>query len=491
MMNGNPLERCVRRLVHLPLAGELTDAQLLERFVTRRDEVAFEVLVRRHGPKVLGVCRRLLRQEQDAEDAFQATFLVLVRKAASIGRSQAVGPWLYRVAYRLALRAKVQADKRAARLNNHPDLATVVWPPDPLWGDLRAALDEEVNRLPAKYRAPFILCYLDGKTNAEAARELNCPKGTVLSRLAWARERLRIRLIRRGLTLSAGLLAAELGAKRATAVVPVTLAAATLKAARLVVMGQGVANAIPGPVILLTKGALQTMRLTQGMVLVVCVLAAGTAGLAGVLARQTTGAGRVAGPLVKGPDTPEDKQDEPPRKPEPRKYAFEMDHKPWASVLEWYSGLSGLPYVGQVKPTGTFTFLPAPGKRQFTLEEITDVLNEALLAQKYVLVRRNRAFTVLTAEEKIDATLLPRVRLDELEQRGKTELVTVVLPLANPTSREVVAEVKKMLGPFGEVVLERANQLILKDAAGNLQRIQQTIKDVEAREAEKKRDSKE
>src|SRR5262245_60587485 len=99
MLNGNqsPVLRYVRRLVHLPCAATLTDAQLLERFVAQRDEVAFEVLVGRHGPKVLGVCRRVLRQEQDAEDAFQATFLVLVRKAASIGRGQSVGHWLYRV----------------------------------------------------------------------------------------------------------------------------------------------------------------------------------------------------------------------------------------------------------------------------------------------------------------------------------------------------------------------------------------------------------
>src|SRR5262249_41418218 len=113
--NQSPVARFVRRLVHLPGVGDLPDAQLLERLVARRDEVAFEVLIGRHGPKVLGVCRRVLRQEQDAEDAFQATFLLLVRKAAAIGRGQAVGPWLYRVAYRVALRAQGLAGERPAR----------------------------------------------------------------------------------------------------------------------------------------------------------------------------------------------------------------------------------------------------------------------------------------------------------------------------------------------------------------------------------------
>jgi RNA polymerase sigma factor (sigma-70 family) len=489
--NPSPVARFVRRMVHLPGAGELTDAQLLERFVARRDEVAFEVLVGRHGPKVLGVCRRVLRQEQDAEDAFQATFLLLVRKAASIGRGQAVGPWLYRVAYRVALRAKVLADKRAARLTHSPDGPAVVRPPDESWSDLRPVLDEEVNRLPEKYRAPFILCYLDGKTNAEAARELGCPRGTVQSRLAWARERLRARLIRRGLTLSAGLLAVELGANKAAAAVPAALAAATLKGARLVVLGQAVGDVVSGQVALLMKGALQTMRWTQGMIVVACVLVVGALGLGGVLARQSAGTRPVAGPLVSGPDALSDRQDQPPAKAEPKRHTFEMRDKPWASVLEWYSDLSGLPYVGTVKPTGTFTFLPPPGKRQFTIEEVTDFLNEALLTQRYLLIRRDASFTVLPAEEKIDPTLLPRVGIDDLEKRGRTELVTVVLPLTNLTAKDLAPDVKKMLGPFGEIVLlEKANQIILQDTAGNLRRIHQTIKDVEAREAEKKRDPK-
>src|SRR5262249_24569164 len=158
-----------------------------ERFVRRRDEAAFEALVWRHAPLVLGVCRRVLRHEQDAEDAFQATFLTLVRKARSIGRKQSVGSWLYKVAYRAAVQAKAAAGRRAAR--EKPWAGEPAGEPseDVIWRDLRPVLDEEVGRLPARYRVPFVLCYLNGKTSAEAAREIGCPAGTIMSRLAWAR----------------------------------------------------------------------------------------------------------------------------------------------------------------------------------------------------------------------------------------------------------------------------------------------------------------
>src|SRR5262249_31616689 len=148
--------------------------------------------------------------EHDAEDAFQATFLILVRKAGSLGRPELLGNWLYGVAYRTAARARAEATRR--RFREVPlidrDLPAKESTPDGVWRDLRPVLDEEINRLPDKYRAPFVLCYLEGKTNEEAARQLGCPLGTVLSRLARARERLRLRLTSRGLTLSVGLLGA-------------------------------------------------------------------------------------------------------------------------------------------------------------------------------------------------------------------------------------------------------------------------------------------
>jgi RNA polymerase sigma factor (sigma-70 family) len=185
--------------------GGLTDAQLLDRFLTKRDEAAFELLVWRHGPMVLRVCRRILRDVHGAEDAFQATFLTLACKAGSIGKQEAVSSWLYKVAYRIALRAQAGVAKRARHEKPMVEClaATGSAPPDEAaWRELGPLLDAEVQRLPEKYRAAFILCYLEGKTNEEAAQELGCPKGTILSRLARARERLRKRLHRRGLALS-------------------------------------------------------------------------------------------------------------------------------------------------------------------------------------------------------------------------------------------------------------------------------------------------
>src|SRR5688572_16826675 len=193
----------LRRLLARRAGSSLTDTQLVANFVARRDEASFEVLVWRHGAMVLDLCKRVLRDAHEAEDAFQATFLVLARKAAAVGRGEAVGCWLYKVAYRIALRLRARAAKRAAP--GAPEDA----PPAPEaraeadWADLRPVLDEEIARLPEKYRAPFVLCYLDGLTNEQAAEQLGCPKGTVLSRLSRGRERLRERLTRRGVTVSA------------------------------------------------------------------------------------------------------------------------------------------------------------------------------------------------------------------------------------------------------------------------------------------------
>jgi RNA polymerase sigma factor (sigma-70 family) len=202
---------------------ETADAQLLDRFVTSRDETAFAELVRRHGPMVLGVCRRVLRQEQDVEDAFQATFLVLVHKAASLRALPILGGWLYSVACRVASKARVARARRQAR--EARALLREAEAPDeePLWRDVRRVLDEEVQRLPERFRVPFLLCYLQGKTNEEAAQELGCPKGTILSRLATARERLRARLVRRGVTLSAGVFVTLLSERAGASVLPASL----------------------------------------------------------------------------------------------------------------------------------------------------------------------------------------------------------------------------------------------------------------------------
>jgi RNA polymerase sigma factor (sigma-70 family) len=185
----------------------VSDTELLDRFYRLRDEAAFELLVWRHGPMVLGVCRRVLHDEHEAEDAFQATFVALARGASTLGGVRSVGAWLYTVASRTAHKARARASRRV--LVEHPlgdrEVAAAVSDPadEATRRDLRQLLEAEVERLPEKYRAVFVLCCVEGKTNEEAAEQLGCPKGTVLSRLARARERLRGRLATRDAMLGA------------------------------------------------------------------------------------------------------------------------------------------------------------------------------------------------------------------------------------------------------------------------------------------------
>jgi RNA polymerase sigma factor (sigma-70 family) len=208
----------------------LTDGQLLERFTTRGDQTAFARLVERHGPLVLSVCRRILRHAEDAEDAFQAAFLVLARKAGSIAKYDSVASWLYKVAYRIAVRARagksrrLDLEKRALRPGMPPALV------DAACRELGRVIDEEVQKLPEKYRAAILLCYLQGQTNEEAARQLRWPTGTVKIRLLRARELLRKRLVRRGLDLSAAVLTVML-LESSVLALPPALAATTVAAA--------------------------------------------------------------------------------------------------------------------------------------------------------------------------------------------------------------------------------------------------------------------
>jgi RNA polymerase sigma factor (sigma-70 family) len=221
--------RHLRSLAARPMIDR-TDRELLRGFAALRDEAAFAAMVRRHGPLVLSVCRRVLRHEQDAEDAFQATFLVLARKATSIQNSDTVGGWLFGVAYRTAMCMR----KRAARQRERDQRAALGTPTEPIADaslhELQALLDAEVARLPEKLRLPFVACCLEGRSKAEAARDLGWKEGTVSSRLALARERLRDRLTRRGVTLSAALTALALE-QQAAAAVPSALAIATVRGA--------------------------------------------------------------------------------------------------------------------------------------------------------------------------------------------------------------------------------------------------------------------
>jgi cobalt-zinc-cadmium efflux system membrane fusion protein len=303
-MAGEQLRTFLRRLRPAigPETGGASDAQLLERFATRRDECAFEVLVWRHGGLVLHVCGRLLRHAQDAEDAFQATFLALARSAGSIGKGEALAAWLYKVAYRAALRVRARATREAARRRDR--LAPPA--PRPAGGeagaDVRPVLDEEINRLPEKYRAAVVLCYLQGKTAGEAARVLGCARGTVCSRLAWARQRLRGRLTRRGLALAAAGLAAPL----APGAAPAALVGATVKSAVLFASGQAARGGLPGPAVALAEGVLRTMlktkiKMAAGVLLVVGALGLGAGLCVQRVLAQRPGADE-APALVRGSD---------------------------------------------------------------------------------------------------------------------------------------------------------------------------------------------
>src|SRR5262249_53814453 len=213
----------LRRAAGVPPAT-LSDAELLDRFVRHRDAAAFELLVRRHERLVLAVCRRVLGNRPDADDAFQSTFLVLVSKAGSIGKGQALAAWLGRVAFRVALHAHAARRRRQQREPTGLDGPEPAVADDPTTlRDWLPILDRELDRLPDQYRTPIVLCHLDGLTYAEAARQLGCSREAVWARLSRGRQPLRQRLVRRGVTLTAGALAALLARTSASSAAPTIL----------------------------------------------------------------------------------------------------------------------------------------------------------------------------------------------------------------------------------------------------------------------------
>jgi RNA polymerase sigma factor (sigma-70 family) len=273
----------LRRAVLLRDGAGLTDGQLLEDYIRRQEEAALAALVHRHGPMVWGVCRRVLRNYYDAEDAFQATFLVLVRKAASVVPREMVANWLYGVARQTALKAKATTAKRRARERQVTQVPEPAVTEQDLWHDLQPLLDQELNRLPDIYRVAIVLCDLEGKTRKEAARQLGVPEGTLGARLARGRGLLAKRLARHGLAVSGGALAAMLSQNVATASVPTSVVSSTIKAASVFAAGQAAAaGAIAVNVAALAEGVLKSMFLTKLkaiMVLFVVAVLSGAAGL--------------------------------------------------------------------------------------------------------------------------------------------------------------------------------------------------------------------
>ena len=254
--------RDLRTLFRFGVVGDVSDGQLLGRFVDRRDEgaeEAFAMLVRRHGPMVFGVCRRVLSNSHEAEDAFQATFLVLARKAATIARRETLANWLYGVALRTAKDARSRTLRRQAREEHLTKLRVVCAPGEDRVEELRAILDEELARLPSRLRAPVLLCELGALSRQEAAKRLGIPEGTLSSRLARAKVLLRKRLTRRGLGLSMALLTASLAREAQAAVVPSALAEITIRAATLVAAGCSLTGLVAASVYSLTEEVCQAM----------------------------------------------------------------------------------------------------------------------------------------------------------------------------------------------------------------------------------------
>lgn len=254
-------------------AGSFGDGELLGRYIERREEAAFAALVERHGPMVWSVCRRTLNRH-DAEDAFQATFLVLVRKAATVAPREMVGSFLYGVAHRATLLARRTAARRRARE------VQVTTMPEPevahrdQWSDVRPVLDQELSRLPDIYRVVVVLCDLEGRSRKEVAKQLGVPEGTIAGRLARARTLLSKRLRQQGIALSAGALATLLSSNAEVAV-PGMVASSTINAAGVYAAGQAAAGLLSAPVAALTEGVLKAMLVSKlkiaSVVMIVCL----------------------------------------------------------------------------------------------------------------------------------------------------------------------------------------------------------------------------
>ncbi len=289
------------RQFRLQRGGTTTDAELLELFISQRDEDAFETLVRRHGPMVLGVCRRILHNEADVEDCFQATFLVLVRKAASIRPRGMVGNWLYTVARNAALKAramrrlrhKKEEEAAAEKMRMAADHGQVAEVADTS-ATLQELLDQELQALPVKYRAAIVLCDLEGMTVPAAAQQVGCPLGTLSARLVRGRAMLGKRLARHGLAVSGGVLATALCQNAASACVPGPLVVSTVQAATLMAAGKALATgAISAKVVALTEGVLKAMLMTKIKVAITVVLAVQLIGAGvGLVYCQTAGTGQ-------------------------------------------------------------------------------------------------------------------------------------------------------------------------------------------------------
>src|SRR5579875_2285407 len=301
---GTRLVRYIRTLAAAQADNPCTDQQLVEQFATQREQASFAALVRRHGLMVLGVCRRVLGHEQDAEDAFQATFLVLARKAGSIRKHDSVSSWLHGVAHRIAEKLRAKEVRRAFHERKAASRPAVDPAEDVAWREIRCLLDSELARLPERYRGPLVLCYLQGKTQDEAARQLDWSLRTFRRRLKCARDLLIGRLTRRGVTLSAALSAPLLVDAATQAALPPLLIANTIRAGLASASGQTTGALISAQVESLARcgvGSLLTKKTSIAVVLLLSMIV----GIGGLLAHRAVPSGtRAEAPAAPPPQSP-------------------------------------------------------------------------------------------------------------------------------------------------------------------------------------------
>jgi polysaccharide biosynthesis/export protein len=350
--------RDIQTLFETGTVAGMSDGQLLERFQSLRDASAFEALVLRHGPMVLRVCRNALPDLNDAHDAFQATFLVLVRRCRSIRKQESVGSWLYGVANRVAARARVEAARRRSveRRGGLRLVATVDSPGDgdPDRAEFGPVIQEEVRRLPEKYRAAILLCYWQGLTHEQAAVQLGIPLGTVRSRVARARDMLRRRLIRRGLTPVGCEAAPALDALLCLSplAIPNELLHSTIKAGALVATGSGVTNVTSASVAALVQSVLRSLIMTKLKTIAICLLFIGTGVVGAILAAPQSDSKREAR-VGRGAVRPDASKAQPPL----HALGSYVVEPPDLLIVEVLEALPGRPISGErlVRPDGTIS----------------------------------------------------------------------------------------------------------------------------------------
>jgi RNA polymerase sigma factor (sigma-70 family) len=314
----NPIIQRLRRAALAQDRAELTDGQLLEAFIARQDDETFDALLHRHGTMVMGVCFRVLCNHHDSEDAFQATFLVLARKASSVRPREQVANWLHGVAYRTALKARSMRAKRQVRERQVAQMPEPESVQKENWSDLQPLLDEELSRLPETYRLSLLLCDLEGKSIKQATQQLGWPQGTLAGRLARARKMLAKRLAQRGVVLSGGALAVVLAENAASASVALALAVSTTKAAVAIAAGQAAApSLVSSKVVALMEGVMKGMMLTKLKTMAVALVMLGVVAFGGTMAaRHSATAQQVEAPEGKKPALP--KTESPPAESRPK-----------------------------------------------------------------------------------------------------------------------------------------------------------------------------